>query len=290
MRIRTVKPEFFTHAELFDAEKELGLPLRVAFIGLWSACDREGRFRWEPRRLGVSILPYDCIDFSRVLDALVTRGFAVKYRVGNDWFGCVPSFTTHQVINNRESKSKLPDVSEAEEVIPNILTRGARVPTRDVPAQAEGKEGEGNMEGEQGMESPLVPLGGNGQGESHAKNLPTSIPAIRIAHLFKRRLTTPWSEKEVRAFKKLHPLDLDELTLVEGYYEAERAKGDDGIHRRDMLTFLNNFPGEVDRARQAQNSRPATREKHANSQTGRSSVNRNEGNSNANVASQYRLD
>ena len=50
MRIRTVKPEFFTHEGLFDAEKATKLPLRVAFVGLWCAADREGRFRWEPRR------------------------------------------------------------------------------------------------------------------------------------------------------------------------------------------------------------------------------------------------
>ena len=69
MRIRTVKPEFFTHEGLFELEKETGLPIRVAFAGLWCAADREGRFKWEPRRLGVQILPYDQVDFSRVLDA-----------------------------------------------------------------------------------------------------------------------------------------------------------------------------------------------------------------------------
>jgi hypothetical protein len=32
-RIRTIKPEFFRHGGLFDAEIETGLPLRVAFAG-----------------------------------------------------------------------------------------------------------------------------------------------------------------------------------------------------------------------------------------------------------------
>ncbi len=83
MRIRTIKPEFFHHEGLFEAEMETKLPLRVAFAGLWCIADREGRFKWEPRRIGVQVLPYDGVDFSRVLDALTTRGFVLKYRVGD---------------------------------------------------------------------------------------------------------------------------------------------------------------------------------------------------------------
>lgn len=112
MRIRTVKPEFFTHEGIFEAEQSSGLPLRLAFIGLWCAADREGRFRWQPRRLGIQILPYDDVDFSRVLDALTTRGFLVKYRVKGASFGCIPSFIRHQVINNKESDSVLPDPND----------------------------------------------------------------------------------------------------------------------------------------------------------------------------------
>jgi hypothetical protein len=78
-RIRTIKPEFFTHEELFDLEEREGLPVRLAFIGLWTICDREGRFKWRPRSIKAQILPYDNVDFSRVLDALATRGFVVRY-------------------------------------------------------------------------------------------------------------------------------------------------------------------------------------------------------------------
>lgn len=50
-RIRTVKPELFKHEELFDAEQNSKLPLRLAFIGLFTVADREGRFKWRPRTL-----------------------------------------------------------------------------------------------------------------------------------------------------------------------------------------------------------------------------------------------
>lgn len=121
-RIRTVKPELFRHEGLFDAEKETGLPLRIAFVGLFTAVDREGRFRWRPRTLKVECLPYDDVDFARVLDALEARGFIVKYGSKDDVLGFIPSWHDHQVINNKESASKFPAPSKH-----NILTRGARV-------------------------------------------------------------------------------------------------------------------------------------------------------------------
>ncbi|QDV77016.1 hypothetical protein [Botrimarina mediterranea] len=117
-RIRTIKPEFFLHEELYDAEVESGLPLRLAFSGLWCHSDREGRFAWRPRKLGAQILPYDGVDFSRVLDALATRGFVVKYASGDELFGCVRTFKIHQNVNNRERASDIPDpAGEGVEVL-----------------------------------------------------------------------------------------------------------------------------------------------------------------------------
>jgi hypothetical protein len=88
-RIRTIKPEFFRHADLYEAEKETGLPLRLAFAGLWTAADREGRFKWRPRELKLDCLPHDDVDFSRVLDALTTRGWLVRYAVDGVEYGAI---------------------------------------------------------------------------------------------------------------------------------------------------------------------------------------------------------
>jgi hypothetical protein len=148
MRIRTIKPEFFLCEELFDLEMETGLPLRVAYAGLWCAADREGRFEWRPRMLKARVLPYDDGDFSRVLDALSTRGFIVKYTVDGRDFGLIPTFAEHQVINNREKESQLPEppTNPPPEPLP---TREPRVddacPTPLTHAQAEGKGREQGM-------------------------------------------------------------------------------------------------------------------------------------------------
>ena len=125
-RIRTIKPEFFTHEGLFDLEQETGLPIRVAFAGMWTVCDREGRFDWRPRTLKAEVLPHDNVDFSRVLDALATRGFLVKYASGSEVYGYIPSWKQHQFVNGREAKSTIPKPPENH--FDACLTRGARVP------------------------------------------------------------------------------------------------------------------------------------------------------------------
>lgn len=82
--------------------------------------------------------------------------------------------------------------------------------------------------------------------------VPSSEPAKRLATLFRRRLTTEWAEKEVKRFRKLVKAGcfepLADLDLLERYYAFERKKGDNGCHRRDLFTFLNNYQGELDRA------------------------------------------
>ena len=108
-RIRTVKPELFKHEDLFEAEISSKLPLRLAFIALFTCCDREGRFKWQPRRLKLDLLPYDeNIDIKEVLEKLAQHGFVQKYEYQGKWYGCIPSWTKHQQINNREIKSDLP--------------------------------------------------------------------------------------------------------------------------------------------------------------------------------------
>lgn len=143
-RIRSIKPEFFRHEALFEAEKATKLPLRIAFAGLWTAADREGRFRWSPRQIKLDCLPYDDCDFSRVLDALVTRGFIVRYEVDGKEYGCIPSWHQHQVINNREKASDIPAPNEI-----NTLTREPRVddasatPLECAQGEGKGREGKG---------------------------------------------------------------------------------------------------------------------------------------------------
>jgi hypothetical protein len=156
-RIRSIKPDFFRHRRLYLAERESGLPLRVAFAGLWCAADREGRFRWEPEELKLDCLPFDELDFSRVLDALSTRGFIAQYTSEGRSYGWIPAFRRHQFVNNKELASILP---EPPKNIMELQTRAERVDDasqsgKDATATRSIGEGEGK-----GRE--VKPRGGNG--------------------------------------------------------------------------------------------------------------------------------
>jgi len=107
--IRTIKPAFFRHEAIFDAEKETQLPLRLTFIGLLICSDREGRFRWRARQLKLDVLPYDDdVAFDAILNALAKIGLIVRYRVNDEEYGYIPTWHRHQRINPRETQSVLP--------------------------------------------------------------------------------------------------------------------------------------------------------------------------------------
>jgi hypothetical protein len=235
MRIRTIKPEFFHHEGLFEAELETKLPLRVAFAGLWCIADREGRFKWEPRRIGVQVLPYDGVDFSRVLDALATRAFVLKYRVGDACFGWIPSFLKHQVINNRESQSILPDpegnIEETSINTDEIDACPTRASRDDHAGQGEGKGREGN--GKEGV-------------SQKALNPDLEAFRLRVGAMIRRRPGTHWSSKEIKALKEIFDFNTPEEDLVA--LEA-RYQSDDKYLRRELMTLLNNWNGEIDKSR-----------------------------------------
>jgi len=146
-RIRTIKPEFFKHDELFEAEKKFKLPLRLAFIGLLTCCDREGRFRWKPRQLKLDVLPYDEVNFEAVLNALVSAGFVIKYEVDEKSYGYFPSWHKHQCINNRESESVIPSVDDAcatrEVQVNDVCTTPLSSTQVEGKGREEEKEGKG---------------------------------------------------------------------------------------------------------------------------------------------------
>jgi hypothetical protein len=71
-----------------------------------------------------------------------------------------------------------------------------------------------------------------------------------IGSWFRRRESTPWSEKEIKALKALcngseYPPEFD---IVKARYAA--PGGDDQYRRKDIQTLLNNWNGEIDRAKE----------------------------------------
>jgi hypothetical protein len=84
---------------------------------------------------------------------------------------------------------------------------------------------------------------------------PTPLMAYMGKTLYNRRESTQWSFKEAEAFDYLMDCYGDErglktdIKLVAKYYEQlQRGDAENNIARRDLLTCLNNWTGEVDRA------------------------------------------
>jgi hypothetical protein len=244
MRIRTIKPEFWSHpvmSKQSDATKLLA-------VGLLNLADDEGYLYADPKMVRNALRPMD--DDSRITTVSLRELSEIGYLSLRDHpthgqIGRIESFCKHQVIN----KPKSSIIKELHEYGSNTVS----IPDSS-GLERNGMEGIGT-EGN----TPPNPPRGDGEAKSPKPRIPTSPEAKTIAELYGRRPTTAWSDKEVRALKAILPVDPEDLALVARYTKAEMAKGENGRHRRDLATFLNNFPGELDRAR---NRSPETNGSH----------------------------
>ena len=103
-RIRCIKPEYFTSSDITSLT-----PLsRLFYIALWCESDRDGRLKWNIGTLKSRYFPDDDCDISSMADELVCSGLIIIYEVDGKKYAEIPTFTQHQVINNRETLSVLP--------------------------------------------------------------------------------------------------------------------------------------------------------------------------------------
>ena len=118
-RIRTMKPDFFRSHEIYKAELLTNqtrqpsnfINLRTAFLGLVTAADREGRFKWKPAELKLDCLPYDAVDFGEVLDVLLQTGTPAmvrRYEVADVVYGEITGVKKHQRPKFDEAISTIP--------------------------------------------------------------------------------------------------------------------------------------------------------------------------------------
>lgn len=146
---------------------------------------------------------------------------------------------------------------------------------REVPARREGKGREGEVETEDEVETeentPFIPQGGNGDTDANEmtkdngrvlpdrwRNIPkqdrrnqkvlrNNRLMSRIGGWFGRKPETLWTLAEGIALMTINPA-ADEVDTLERYYGADIDRPED-YRRRDLLTLLNNWSSELDRAR-----------------------------------------
>lgn len=69
---------------------------------------------------------------------------------------------------------------------------------------------------------------------------------LRVGAMVRRRPSTQWSSKEIKALKEIFDFNTPEEDIV---LLEERYKSNDPYLRRELMTLLNNWNGEIDKVR-----------------------------------------
>jgi hypothetical protein len=107
MRIRTIKPDFWTD----EIIGELSITSRLLFIALWNVADDQGNLMCSLKQLKIQTFPYDDIDITFYLHELIKHQLIIPYVVDNKSFFHIKNFLKHQKIN-RPSPAIYPIFSE----------------------------------------------------------------------------------------------------------------------------------------------------------------------------------
>ena len=140
---RSISRDFFGDEDVCGVS-----PLaRLLFIATWLEADREGRLVWKPRTLKLRYLPADACDVDALAAELVNAGLVIPYMADGELLAEIPSFLRLQVINNRETPSRLParDHDAITTRPPRdsdaTATRGNAITTPLAVMECNGKEG-----------------------------------------------------------------------------------------------------------------------------------------------------
>ena len=124
MRIRTIKPEFWTSESVGTLSRDA----RLTFIGLWSLADDSGRLRGALPYLSGALFPYD-LDARDMVESWVVElerlGMIRRYSddSGSRYID-IPKWLAHQKIE-KPSRSRYPAFTECSPTPPRIVVEGS---------------------------------------------------------------------------------------------------------------------------------------------------------------------
>lgn len=183
-RIRTVKPDFFRHELLQELEQNNPkMKPMLVFEGLWTCCDKEGRFEWKPRNLKLDILPFVQFDMEKTLELLRQSELVTRYEVDGRQYGSIPTFKDHQRISGKEKEA------------PSRFPEPNRGSTGEAPEKHPGaREGKGNgvQEGNGVTRDALPPADSHTDfSDDEEANIPDDLPAAPLGNFIMQRLLIP---------------------------------------------------------------------------------------------------
>ena len=207
MRIRTIKPDFWTHPEILACS----IPARVLLASMFNQADDEGRLYDNPLRIGANAFgPQDKVKPTALLIELGAKGRICRYLVADRLCIHVMNFNTHQRID-KPTPSVIPpcplhdDSTNAPRIAPRLIEEGSR---------PEGK-GSGMEQGMDAKHSPSASVENRGQ-----------VPDRWPYFLVELAKTDPrWLKVTVGALRKLsQETDVESVTTALGY--AHESKPD----------------------------------------------------------------
>ena len=110
-RIRTIKPEFFSHELLASKSAHA----RLLAIGLLTMADCKGRLRWVPMQVHAQVFPWEAsVKIEVLLGELIDAEYVVHYEVDGKQYVEICNFIKHQRLSGKEAQfeSRLPGPSE----------------------------------------------------------------------------------------------------------------------------------------------------------------------------------
>ncbi len=166
------------------------------------------------------------------------------------WGWKIVNYGKYRAIRSEEDRAEQNRLAQQRWRDHNKQSKPASATSKqDKPKEREEGEGDGKAEPPIRTRPAASPQKGVKEGKDSAM-IPTTPQSKRFAAIFHRLETTPWADNEVSAYKKLGTVPDDDLEAVERYYAANwPPKRDHNILRHNLITFLNNFPSEVDRAK-----------------------------------------
>ena len=253
-----VQPDFLDHWKVSALAGRIGrLEAITALLALWAHCQQRRLWRFEftdlmlagiCRFTGDATLLKNTLLELRLIDSHPEGGYEV-----HEWAEVNASLVHNWEAGSRGGRPKKEPLGNPR-VNPAVMPRETLGKPEAKPIREEERRADQTREE---PPPPIVPQGTWGGSPWSAVEVSPepghwspSAAQCRVAGWFQRRATTPWSRKEILAWDGLQPVDDDELDVLESYYRTEPQGGRD-YRRRDLLTLLCNWTGEVDRARRA---------------------------------------
>jgi hypothetical protein len=255
MRIRTVKPEFWSNETLALGCSDTD---RLLALGLLNYADDEGFFLANPALVRSALRPFD--DDSSIvracLETLEKVGWiSLCLDVNDRMCGWIVNFTKHQKID-RPKPSAIKPLCRFDD--------SSTINHRPISANVALEQGTGNREQgmEQGMEKeegipPVSPQKGTKKNGEDQTDFLEIQSLNRIRSLFRKRLNTPLDRGEQRAWKDkgnraaVLATSAAEWAALEWFYGLPATSPAAKFRRRGIAQLLNNWNSESVRAQAA---------------------------------------